>query len=131
NLTITAVSSNPALIPNSGTGALAASYTSPNATGSLSFTPLPNASGTAVVLVTVSDDGGIANSGLFTVTQALTITVTPVNQHPTPPPAPTPPRPPPAGPGPPRRATPPPTRPARSPPRRCPPPAARRSPSSP
>jgi hypothetical protein len=49
-LTVTATSSNPALIPNP-----VVSYTSPNATGTLSFTPAPNTSGTASITVTVSD----------------------------------------------------------------------------
>jgi len=49
-LTVSATSSNPALIPNP-----AVSYTSPATTGSLSFTPVADASGTAVITVTVSD----------------------------------------------------------------------------
>src|SRR5213079_2037744 len=43
-LTVTAISSNPGLIPNP-----AITYTSPNATGSLSFTPVTNANGTATI----------------------------------------------------------------------------------
>ena len=49
-LTVTATSSNTALIPNPSV-----SYTSPNTTGSLSFTPAPNANGTATITVTVHD----------------------------------------------------------------------------
>ena len=44
-LTVTAVSSNPGLIPNP-----TVSYTSPGTTGSLRFTPVANASGTATIL---------------------------------------------------------------------------------
>ena len=78
-LTITAVSSNPALIPNP----VGVSYTSPNATASLSYTPVPFTSGTASIIVTIQDDGGTANGGVYTVSQAFTVTVTPVNQQPT------------------------------------------------
>jgi hypothetical protein len=73
-LTVTAASSNPAIIPNP-----AVSYTSPNATGSLTFTPAANASGTATVTVTVNNNG-VSNN---IVTQAFTVTVNPVNQTPT------------------------------------------------
>ncbi|HVJ63282.1 MAG TPA: hypothetical protein VM555_11300, partial [Tahibacter sp.] len=56
-LTITAVSSNPSAIPHP-----AVSYASPSATGSISFAPAHNAIGTATITVTVTDDGGGANS---------------------------------------------------------------------
>ncbi|HET7624075.1 MAG TPA: fibronectin type III domain-containing protein, partial [Verrucomicrobiae bacterium] len=49
-LTVTATSSNPALIPNPSV-----SYTSPNATGTLTFTPVSGASGSATITVTVND----------------------------------------------------------------------------
>ena len=49
---VTASSSNPALIPNP-----TVTYTSPNATGSLAYTPVANTSGSAVITVTVSDGG--------------------------------------------------------------------------
>ena len=54
-------------------------YTSPNATGSLAFTPAANASGSATLTVTVND-GGASNN---IVTQSFTVTVSPVNQPPT------------------------------------------------
>ena len=73
-LTVTASSSNPGLIPNP-----TVSYTSPNATGSLSFTPVANASGTATITVTVND-GQAANN---TVTRTFTVTVNAVNDVPT------------------------------------------------
>ena len=70
-LTVTASSSNPALIPTPAVG-----YTSPNAAGTLTFTPAANASGTATITVTVGD-------GALSVTRTFTITVTPVNDAPT------------------------------------------------
>ena len=73
-LTVTATSSNPALIPHP-----TVNYTSPNATGSLSFAPVANASGTATIAVTVND-GQLTNN---LVTRAFTVTVTPVNDVPT------------------------------------------------
>ena len=47
-VTITATSSNPSLIPNP-----TVSYTNPKATGTLTYTPVPNSTGTAVITVTV------------------------------------------------------------------------------
>ena len=78
NLTVSAVSSNPSLIPNPSIN-----YTSPAQTGTLTFSPLPNVSGQAIILVTVMDDGGTANGGINSLTRSFTITVTPVNQAPT------------------------------------------------
>ena len=73
-LTVTALSDNPGLIPNP-----AVSYTSPNATGSLSFTPAANNYGTALITVTVNN-GGLNNN---IVTQSFTVTVNAANQSPT------------------------------------------------
>ncbi len=58
SLTITATSSNPGLIAN-----LSVSYTSPHATGSLSYKPVANTSGTAIITVTVTDNGGDGRGG--------------------------------------------------------------------
>src|SRR5262249_10479482 len=77
-LTITATSSNPGLIPDP-----LVSYTSPNATGSLSFTPLANANGTAVITVTVKDNGGTALADVDTPIPALTRTPTSACDAPT------------------------------------------------
>ncbi|MEK7780876.1 MAG: Ig-like domain-containing protein, partial [Verrucomicrobiota bacterium] len=73
-LSITATSSNPGLIPNP-----TVSYTSPGATGSLSFTPVANANGTATITVTVND-GQAANN---TTTRTFVVSVGPVNNQPT------------------------------------------------
>ena len=73
-LTVTAASSNPGLIPNP-----TVNYTSPNATGSLTFTPAANSVGTAIVTVTV-DDGQAVNN---TFTRTFSVTVTAVNNPPT------------------------------------------------
>ena len=73
-VTVTATSSNPALIPNPSV-----SYSKPNTTGSLSFTPATNAFGTATITVTIND-GQAQNS---TVVRTFTVTVNWLNQRPT------------------------------------------------
>ena len=71
-ISVAAVSSNPGLIPNP-----TVTYTSPNATGSLSYTPVPGQSGTAVITVTVMDNGGTSSGGVDTITRQFTVDVTP------------------------------------------------------
>ncbi|MCW5552549.1 MAG: fibronectin type III domain-containing protein [Verrucomicrobiae bacterium] len=73
-LTVTATSSNPALIPNP-----TVNYTSPDTTGTLVFEPVTYAYGTATITVTVND-GGTANN---TRSRSFTVTVRSVNQPPT------------------------------------------------
>ncbi len=73
-LTVSAVSSDTSVIP-----APTVNYASPNATGSLRFTPVANANGSATITVTV-DDGQSANN---TVTRTFAVTVTSVNTAPT------------------------------------------------
>ena len=73
-LTVTASSSNPSLIPTP-----TVNYASPNATGSVSFTPVAFAYGSATVTVTVND-GGASNN---VVSRSFTVVVNPVNQAPT------------------------------------------------
>lgn len=51
-------------------------------TATLRFTPAPNANGTAVVTVTVEDDGGVDHGGVDTMTRTFTINITPVNDQP-------------------------------------------------
>ena len=81
-LQVTATSDNPALIPNP-----TVTYISPNATGSLAYTPVVNASGTAVVTVTVTDGGldldlGTAGDNAV-VSRTFTVTVNAINDLPT------------------------------------------------
>src|SRR5262249_9043054 len=57
-ISITATSSAPAIVPNPSI-----SYSSPNTTGTLTFTPVSNASGNATVTVYAKDNGGTANGG--------------------------------------------------------------------
>jgi gliding motility-associated-like protein len=54
------------------------------ATGNLTYTPLADSFGNAIVLVTLKDDGGTANGGddTFT-TQTFNISINPVNDEPT------------------------------------------------
>ncbi len=73
-LTVTASSSNTGLIPNP-----TVTYTSPNATGSLAFTPVANANGSTTITVTVND--GAASNNI--VTRTFTVTVNTVNDVPT------------------------------------------------
>ena len=68
----------PGLIPNP-----TVNYTNPSTTGSLTYTPVANTNGTAMITVTVTDNGGTANGGINTFSQTFTVTVTPVNQPPT------------------------------------------------
>jgi len=69
-LGVSAVSGNPALISNP-----TVNYTSPNTSGTLSFTPVANSNGTAVITVTVND-GGTSNN---IVKRSITVTVNAVN----------------------------------------------------
>ena len=76
-LTVTATSSNTGLIDPT------VSYSSPSATGSLSYTPVADQSGSALITVTVKDSGGIADFGVDTFQRTFTVVVTPVNDAPT------------------------------------------------
>ncbi len=71
---ITATSSNPGLILN-----LTTNYAPPASTGTLTFTPAANATGSVVITVTV-DDGGASNSVLV---RTLSVNVMAVNDPPT------------------------------------------------
>lgn len=77
-LTVTATSSNPSLVPPP-----TVVYTSPEASGTLTFKPVAEAFGTATITVTVSDDGGTANGGQNQLHRPFTVNVTPVNDPPT------------------------------------------------
>ncbi len=73
-LVVTAVSSNPSLIPHP-----TVSYTSPNSIGSISYKPVADKNGSAIITVTVSD-GELSNG---TTSISFSVTVTPVNDPPT------------------------------------------------
>src|SRR5206468_1709044 len=78
NLLVFALASNPTLLTTPGV-----SYLSPSSTGSLTFSPLPNANGTASVSVVVRDDGGTLNGASDAVTNTIQVAVLPVNDAPT------------------------------------------------
>jgi len=73
-MTITATSSNPSLIPDPQV-----TYTSPNSTGTLTFTPVPDGFGTAIIFVYV-DDG---QAQFHLTARSFVVTVNPVNDPPT------------------------------------------------
>lgn len=69
--------SNPELLADLSLG-----YVSPNPSGGITFRPAPNAHGTAVVSVTVQDDGGVSNGGADSVSRSFEVRVIPVNDPP-------------------------------------------------
>ncbi|MGA3268988.1 MAG: Ig-like domain-containing protein, partial [Verrucomicrobiota bacterium] len=73
-LVVTAVSSNPSLIPNP-----TITYASPNTSGTLKFAPVTNSYGTATITATVNN-GGLSNN---IVSRSFVVTVNPVNHGPT------------------------------------------------
>lgn len=74
-LTVSASSSNPSLVPHP-----TVTYSSPASTGSLRFTPATGATGSAVITVTVMDNGG----GTDTVQKTFTANINgPANSAPT------------------------------------------------
>ena len=76
-LIVTAVSSNPSLIPDP-----VVNYTSPGGSGTLTFAPLTNANGSATITVTVQDNGGTTNGGQDSFSRMFLVTVNPVNDAP-------------------------------------------------
>ena len=70
-LTVTVASDNPALIASPSV-----TYTSPNATGTLTYKPVAGVTGKATITVTVKDDGGVLNGGQDTFSRQFTVTVT-------------------------------------------------------
>ena len=79
NLRVTAKSQNTDLIPTP-----TVDYTSPNETGNIYFTPLPDQSGTAVITVTVEDGGDDNDLGTtddnLTTSRTFMVTVQEVNE---------------------------------------------------
>ena len=55
-------------------------YTSPNTSGTLTYTPAPFTMATATITVTVTDSGGTANGGHNSTSQSFLVQVTQVNQ---------------------------------------------------
>ena len=81
-LSVTAASDNPGLIPDP-----TVTYTSPDTTGSIAFTPVADQSGTATLTITVTD-GGLDNDLATTedngtTTRTIVVNVAPVNDLPT------------------------------------------------
>jgi len=76
-ISITATSSNTSLVSS-----VSVNYTSPNAVGSLSYTPRANANGSTTITVTVKDNGGTANGGVDTLVRTFTVNVNAVNDAP-------------------------------------------------
>ncbi len=71
-LTVTATSDNQVLIPDAN---INVNYISPNVGGLVSYIPVAHANGTAIITVTVQDDGGTATGGSDTVTQTFVVVV--------------------------------------------------------
>jgi hypothetical protein len=80
--TFSAVSSNPALIPNDLTH-LSITYNPGDSTGQLNYTTVPNGFGTATITLTLKDSGGTANGGSDTIIRTFKITVNQVPDAPT------------------------------------------------
>jgi len=76
-LVVTAISSAPSIIPNP-----TVAYSSPNMTGTLTFTPVANANGEVTITVMVTDNGSNVPPNVNTVSQQFTVHVTPVNDPP-------------------------------------------------
>ena len=81
NLTITATSSHPTIIPHPNI-----IYTENSASGTLEFTPITNAntsiSGPVTITVTVKDDGGTSNGGVDTIVRTFTVKINATNDMP-------------------------------------------------
>lgn len=75
-VTVTASSGNTSLVTT------AVSYTSPAASGTLTLTRASESSGSVTITVIVSDDGGVANSGVNTVSRTFTVSLLPTNHAP-------------------------------------------------
>jgi len=70
NVTITATSSNPGLIPDP-----LVTYSDPDTIGALTFSSQPNATGVALLTVTAQDDAGTANGGQNSFSRVFVVTV--------------------------------------------------------
>ena len=70
SLTVTAVSSDPAVLPNP-----VVTYTSPGTTGSLALAPLTDKHGAITITVTVRDNGGTAKGGVDSTKMTFLVTI--------------------------------------------------------
>ncbi|WP_020529765.1 MBG domain-containing protein [Flexithrix dorotheae] len=77
SLNVEVSSNNTALIPTPSV-----TYSSPNNTGTITFTPVTDATGIATITVTVTDDGGTLGGGQNSISKTFDISVT-GNQPPT------------------------------------------------
>jgi uncharacterized delta-60 repeat protein len=77
-LTITATSGDTDIVPNP-----TVTYTSGATTGTLTFTPVANAFGTATITVTATDDGQTVNGGITTLVRTFDVVIASVNDTPT------------------------------------------------
>lgn len=76
-ITITASSDNPDVIQDP-----VISYTSPNATGTLTYTPVPDAFGDAMITVVVKNNGPNTNGDINSYERSFFVSVLPVNDAP-------------------------------------------------
>jgi len=76
-LAVTATSSDPALLE-----IISVNYTSPQSTGSIIYKPKPNAFGTAIVTVVVTDNGSGVLPNDNKITKTFSVTVNPINDAP-------------------------------------------------
>lgn len=77
-VTIGVTSSTTSLIPN----AFGVNYTNPNSTGTITFTPIAGAVGTATITVTITDNGPTGGSNVNFVQKTFTVNLT-ANNAPT------------------------------------------------
>ncbi len=73
SLSVIAMSNDPGIVPDP-----TVVYTSPDTIGSLMVTPVTDAVGSAVITVTVTDAGGVANNGTDSVTLSFHVSVAPI-----------------------------------------------------
>ena len=78
NLTVTATSGNPALIPSP----IRVTFSNSLPTATIAFTSATNANGSTLLSVVVRDDGGTILSGIDASTNDVSVTILPVNDAP-------------------------------------------------
>ena len=68
--------------PGTGVGALTVNYAQGSTAGSLNYTPVAGASGTADITVTVTESGGTAIGTNTSISRTFTVVVAPTNASP-------------------------------------------------